>query len=112
MHDPDLGVTVEGSRAAETEHLLAPLRLHEGPRTAKGWPLRLSGALSGQGGSTGLYGLGNGSGFIVGDLSFDVSTPEQARGYPFRFSSLAWFSSCIFTRLSCFSRTGIIGPRH
>jgi hypothetical protein len=37
--------------------------------------------LPGQGGSAGLYGLGNGSSFSVMDLSFGVSAPQLASGF-------------------------------
>ena len=43
-----------------------------GPRRAKNWPRRLHGPFSGQGSSAGFYGLGNGSGFCVGDMSLGV----------------------------------------
>ena len=36
------------------------------------------GPFPGQGGSAGLYGLGNGSGFSVGDLTLGVGPPGQA----------------------------------
>jgi hypothetical protein len=35
----------------------------------------------GQDGSAGLYGLGNGSGFSIGDLRFGVGSPKQAGGF-------------------------------
>src|SRR5208282_5175395 len=41
VHDPHLGVAIEGAGTAETEHLLASFRLPGGSRTAKGWPRRL-----------------------------------------------------------------------
>jgi hypothetical protein len=45
---------------------------------AKGSPGRLGEPFPGQGGPAGLYGLGNGSGFSIGDLTLGVRSPRQA----------------------------------
>ena len=74
VHDPNLGVAIERAGAAEAKHLLASLRPPNGPGRPRGG---LGRAFSGQGSSSGLYGLGNGSRFSVRDLSFGMGAPQQ-----------------------------------
>jgi hypothetical protein len=68
MHDPDLGIAIEGYRAAHTEHLLATLDCPDASRTGKSWLERLGWTFN-QTGPTGLYGLGNGLSLSIEDLS-------------------------------------------
>jgi hypothetical protein len=67
MHDPDLGVAVEGARAAEAEHLL-PLG---GSTEGAGGPrsdLSLTHRLASQDGPAALYRRADGLRIGVGDL--------------------------------------------
>jgi hypothetical protein len=81
MHDPNFCVPIEGAGSAEAKHLLASIRPPGELRTAKGSQGRLAEPFSGQGGSAGIYDLGNGSSFTIVDLSFGVGPPQQASGF-------------------------------
>ena len=76
-----MGVAIERTGAAETEHLLASFQPPGGSRTGKGWSRLSGGAAAGQDGPTSLYDLANGSGVSVEDLGFGVGSPEQASGF-------------------------------
>ena len=78
MHDPDLGVAVEGAGATEAEHLLPALARSRASRKPEDAFRRFWGRMTRESGSAGLHGLAEGLDVGVGQMSLGEGAPELA----------------------------------
>jgi hypothetical protein len=78
VHDPDLGVAVEGAWATDAEHLLPAAGGSRKPKGGLRVDLGAEHRLARQGGSAGFYGRAEGFGVGIFDLALGVSAPELA----------------------------------